>query len=185
MARPKGVSTGKDRLVEAAGRRFRVAGYGGAGVDALTKEAGLTSGAFYAHFESKAEAFRAALLDGLDFLAAGVARHREDYGDGWLDPFVDFYLGDRLHTDLSEACALPTLSSDAARADEETRRAYEGKLAAIAGAIADGLGGAGAEVRAWRLLAMLSGAAGMARACASPQQRARIVDAVRVAAKAI
>jgi TetR/AcrR family transcriptional repressor of nem operon len=42
----------RERLVEAAGRGF------GAGVDALAKGAGLTSGAFYAHFDSKAEAFR-------------------------------------------------------------------------------------------------------------------------------
>jgi TetR/AcrR family transcriptional regulator, transcriptional repressor for nem operon len=48
----------RDRLVEAAGRGFRAGGFGVAGVDALAKGAGLTSGAFYAHFDSKAEAFR-------------------------------------------------------------------------------------------------------------------------------
>ena len=59
MARSK-ASEGdaRERLVEAAGRGFRTGGFGGAGVDALAKGAGLTSGAFYAHFDSKAEAFR-------------------------------------------------------------------------------------------------------------------------------
>jgi AcrR family transcriptional regulator len=46
MARPKDDGDARMRLVEAAGRGFRTGGFGGAGVDALAKGAGLTSGAF-------------------------------------------------------------------------------------------------------------------------------------------
>ena len=41
------------RIVEAAGRRFKHDGIDGAGVAALMADAGLTNGAFYAHFDSK------------------------------------------------------------------------------------------------------------------------------------
>ena len=66
MARPRNSDgDARQRLVEAAGRGFRTGGFGGAGVDALAKGAGLTSGAFYAHFDSKAEAFRLVVSAGI------------------------------------------------------------------------------------------------------------------------
>ena len=41
------------RIIETAGRRFKQDGIDGSGVAALMTDAGLTNGAFYAHFESK------------------------------------------------------------------------------------------------------------------------------------
>src|SRR3954452_17955246 len=41
------------RILEAAGRRFKQEGIDGAGVAAVMSDAGLTNGAFYAHFKSK------------------------------------------------------------------------------------------------------------------------------------
>ena len=41
------------KILRAAGRVFRREGYHAAGVDKVMAEAGLTAGAFYAHFESK------------------------------------------------------------------------------------------------------------------------------------
>lgn len=179
MARPRGVSTGKERLVEAAGRSFRLGGFGGTGIDTVAREAGLTSGAFYAHFGSKAKAFRSALVDGLDVLDQALAVIQAEHGADWHKAFVDFYLGDRLAVDLSQACALPTFSADAARADEETREAYDQRLTAIAARLAAGFGGSDGPQRAWALLSILVGAAGMARATADADVRSAIVEAAR------
>jgi AcrR family transcriptional regulator len=41
------------RIVEAAGRRFKRDGIDGSGIATLMADAGLTNGAFYAHFDSK------------------------------------------------------------------------------------------------------------------------------------
>ena len=41
------------RIVETAGRRLKQDGIDGSGIAALMSDAGLTNGAFYAHFESK------------------------------------------------------------------------------------------------------------------------------------
>src|SRR5215211_5659517 len=41
------------RILDAAGRRFKQDGIDGSGVATLMSDAGLTNGAFYAHFESK------------------------------------------------------------------------------------------------------------------------------------
>ena len=42
-----------ERIVQAAARAIRRSGYGGTGVADIMKAAGLTHGAFYAHFESR------------------------------------------------------------------------------------------------------------------------------------
>ena len=53
----------RKRIVSAASQGFRSHGYAGIGVDAIAKEAGVTSGALYAHMGSKDGAFEAALLN--------------------------------------------------------------------------------------------------------------------------
>src|SRR3981189_925615 len=95
------------RLVEAAGRGFRTGGFGGTGGDALAKGAGLTPGAVYAPFAPKAGALRLVVLDGLATLRNGIAAFQERHGRGWRDPFVDFYLGERMELGIAEACGPP------------------------------------------------------------------------------
>jgi TetR/AcrR family transcriptional regulator, transcriptional repressor for nem operon len=186
MARQKGHDgEARARLVEAAGRGFRESGFGGAGVDALAKGAGLTSGAFYAHFDSKAEAFRLAVADGLAMLRNGVVAFQQQHGRNWRDPFVDFYLGERMQVGLDEACGLPSFSPDVARADDATRAVYEAELERLVEALAAGFRGAHARQRALALLGILSGAAAMARAVKGERARRDILAAANVAAKAI
>ena len=186
MARPKAQDgEARERLVEAAGRGFRLSGFGGAGVDGLAKGAGLTSGAFYAHFESKAEAFRLVVAEGVAKLRARVVSFRRQHGRNWRDPFVDLYLGERMQVGLDEACGLPSFSSDVARADEATRAVYEAELDLLVAELADGFRGAHARQRAVALLAVLSGAAAMARAVKNERARREILASAKVAAKAI
>ena len=83
----------RTRVIAAAGRVFRQEGYGGAGIDALTKAAGVTNGAFYGHFKSKGEAFRTAVLTGLEELRQGIAGLKASQPKDWLATFVGYYLG--------------------------------------------------------------------------------------------
>ena len=55
----------RQRIVEAAGRRFKQDGIDGAGVAAVMSDAGLTNGAFYAHFTSKEDLVANVLADQL------------------------------------------------------------------------------------------------------------------------
>lgn len=64
------------RILAGAGRAFRSQGYGGSGVDGLAQAAGVTSGAFYAHFSSKADAFRESVVAGMRELEAGIELSR-------------------------------------------------------------------------------------------------------------
>ena len=63
MGRKAGVAAEETRaaLLEAAAKVFSRRGYDGASISEITSEAGLTSGAIYAHYASKAELFSATL----------------------------------------------------------------------------------------------------------------------------
>lgn len=186
MGKPKGGGgDAREKLIAGAGRGFRVGGYGGIGVDGLAKEAGLTSGAFYAHFGSKAEAFTVAVAEGMECLRRGIEQFQETQGENWLGAFVDFYLGPRMEVELNDACALPTFTSDVSRASGETRAAYTDALKQMIELVAKGLRGKNREARAWQIMSVLSGAAGMARAVTEPNVRAAIIEAARIAAKAV
>src|SRR6478752_7680018 len=100
----------RSRILNAAGRGFRRLGFGGVGVDGLAKEAGVTSGAFYGHFPSKAEAFKAASVSGLAELREAIEGLRAHDGDAWLENFVDFYMSVRRTCELGDSCALQSLT---------------------------------------------------------------------------
>src|SRR3954467_2966821 len=55
----------RQRILEAAGRRFKQDGIDGAGVATVMSDAGLTNGAFYAHFASKEDLVANVLADQL------------------------------------------------------------------------------------------------------------------------
>lgn len=173
------------RILTSAGRGFRSRGFDGLGVDGLAREAGVTSGAFYAHFASKAEAFREAVVTGMQDLRAGVERMRATRGADWRRAFIAFYLGERRKAELPESCALQSLTGEVARADAEARQAYERELQKVVTATADGLAARSSVERradAIALLALLSGGVSLARAVNDPLLADEIADAVQAAA---
>lgn len=173
------------RIIDAAGRGFRRQGYGGIGVDGLAREAGVTHGGFYGHFASKAEAFKAAVVAGLQELREGVWAVRAEYGADWVGAFADFYMGPKRTCTLAEACTLPSLSVEIERADPVTREAYQAELQQVMESVAEGLpGGTDAErtARAWALLSLLAGGVTLARAVPDQAVAEQIATAVKAAA---
>jgi AcrR family transcriptional regulator len=171
----------RDRILDAAARLFRREGYGGSGIGPLTKEAGVTNGAFYGHFKSKGEAFRAVVLAGMDQVKQAVATLKGEQGALWRRPFISFYLGQRRTCDLGESCALASLSPEVMRADDETREAYEQALLSIVEEVASGLRdlpGNDHDDRAIALLSLLAGGVTLARAVRDPATSERIANAV-------
>ena len=174
------------KVIAAAGQVFRKEGYGGAGIDALTKAAGVTNGAFYGHFRSKSEAFRVTVLTGLEELRLGISTLRAEHQQGWLKNFVNYYLGYKRTCNLGESCALPSLSADVMRTDNETRDAYTEELERIIAEIAGGLPddapadreGTSRDDRAILLLALLTGGVTLARAVSDPALSDKIAELV-------
>ena len=185
--RPGQKEESKAKILKSVGRGFRSRGFGGSGVDGLAKDADVTSGAFYAHFKSKADAFREAVVVGLEDLKNGVEQMRAQLGPRWRSGFIDFYLADRRTCDLADSCALQSLSGEVARADDETRQAFETELRGIIEAVAAGLEGTPKAKReeAISLLALLVGSVTLARAVKDPAVSNEIAAAVRKTALAL
>jgi TetR/AcrR family transcriptional regulator, transcriptional repressor for nem operon len=120
------------------------------------------------------------VADSLALLRNGVIAFQERHGRNWRDPFVDFYLGERMQVALDEACGVPTFSADVARADDATCAIYQAELELLVDKLAAGFCGAQA-----RALSLLSGAAAMARAVKDDRLRQEILAAANAAAKAI
>src|SRR5215208_5114828 len=55
----------RQRILDAAGQRFKQDGIDGAGIAAVMSDAGLTNGAFYGHFSSKEDLVANVLADQL------------------------------------------------------------------------------------------------------------------------
>ncbi len=178
----------RTRLLEAAGRAFRRQGYGGIGVDGLAKEAGMTSGAFYGYFKSKDVAFAEVAVAGLEQLDAAVAQLQADHPVDWAVRFIDFYLSERVTCDLSQSCALQSLTPDVMRANGATKSRFAGVLKRVTERIASGLEGVEPEIRkdrATALLALLSGGVTIARSVGDPSSSSGIVESLRLAARLI
>ena len=172
------------RILDAAGRGFRKGGFGGIGVDGLAKEAGVTSGAFYVHFDSKTQAFTEAVACGMAELSAAVRHVQCEHGPAWWPVFVRFYLGEKRTCDLSESCAMQSMSPEVARSDEQAHAAFEAGLLDVADAIVSGPDSPGAprDVNAaLAAMASLIGAVTLARAVASPHLAERIASTVAAA----
>lgn len=170
----------RQRILDAAGRGFRSGGFGGVGVDALAKEAGVTSGAFYVHFDSKAAAFCDAVDAGMQDVVSTIAAFQRDRGKDWWPAFVRTYLGAKRKCALPESCALQSLSPEVARADAASREHYASRLREIVETILAGPVSAGAptdEAAAWAALSTLIGSVTLARAVPDEALAERIAEA--------
>jgi len=120
------------RIVSAAARQFREEGLGGAGVQRIMEEAGLTHGGFYTHFDSKADLAAEAVALAMNTAREGWLEGAEFlHGPGGTRRMLDAYLN-RAHRDNPGAgCPLPSTSADVARAAPAVRRAYATELRKI------------------------------------------------------
>src|SRR5919107_2355668 len=102
------------RIVETAGRRFKQDGIDGVGVATLMSDAGLTNGAFYAHFRSKEDLVANVLADQLRAQRQTFDAQSPDRGG--LKAFVRSYLSPQHRDECAEGCP------SAALVDEIVRR---------------------------------------------------------------
>ena len=126
------------RIVKRASVRLREKGAHGIGVADLMKDAGLTHGGFYAHFDSREalviEAFAHAMDRGTErWRKIGEATPPEKR----LAMIVDSYLTPVHRDDPGHGCAIPTLGAEIARESPKTRKAFATKLEQMIDMMAD------------------------------------------------
>ncbi len=113
-----------ERIVRAAARAIRRSGYDGTGVADIMKEAGLTHGAFYAHFDSReamlAEAADRAGAESNEFVARVVSAAPPEQS---LQALVQAYLSREHVASIETGCPVCALGSEMPRQSPEVRRA--------------------------------------------------------------
>jgi TetR/AcrR family transcriptional repressor of nem operon len=120
----------RQRIIAAAGRRFKTDGIDGAGVAVLMADAGLTNGAFYAHFDSKDDLVATAVAHELDEQRKGVAELPPD--EAGVERLVREYLSVEHRDDPGHGCPSAALLDEIGRRPDATKQAYtDGVLAFI------------------------------------------------------
>jgi len=104
-------------LIRAASKLFRERGIDGVGVAEISKEAGLTHGALYAHFKSKEELALEALAYGLERTNAHLYKTTID-GMPDLADYLDRYLSIETRDNYGERCPIAASASEIGRQDK-------------------------------------------------------------------
>src|SRR5206468_10309245 len=127
----------RQRILEAAGRRFKQDGIDGSGVATLMSDAGLTNGAFYAHFESKEDLVANVLADQLRAQRESL----DDQPSDWegLQAFVRAYLSPEHRDQLADGCPSAALLEEIARRPSDTRDVFTGEVMGVVDDIASRL----------------------------------------------
>ena len=117
------------RIVKKASVRLREKGAHGIGVADLMKDAGLTHGGFYAHFDSREALVIEAFAYAMDRSTERWRKLAEQTPpDKRLAAIVDSYLTTLHRDDPGHGCAVPTLGAEIARESPKTRKAFAAKL---------------------------------------------------------
>ena len=171
------------RIVTAAARAVRAKGYAGVGVADIMKDAGLTHGGFYAHFDSRAallaEAADKAGAEGVEGLAKVAAGAPPEMA---LMALIDAYLS-RQHLESPDSgCPIAATGTEVARQEPAVRRAATRRTKELVGLIErqmPGWGQAGNHEQALAILSCLVGSLVIARASDDEQ----FSKSVRVASR--
>ena len=165
----------RERIVRAAARALRKYGYKGVGVAEVMKDAGLTHGGFYAHFDSRnallAEAANHAGAESIESLSRAVAAAKP--GEE-LAALVDGYLSDR-HLRAPEegrGCAVAAAGSEVPRQSPEVRRTATRRIKDLIGLVERQMpdwGRAGSRDKAMAILGCLVGTLVLARSVDDPE----------------
>ncbi len=119
----------RQRILQAAGRRFKQDGIDGAGVATLMSDADLTNGAFYAHFASKEDLVAKVLADQLRTQRHSVDAQPPDL-EG-LKEFVRSYLSPQHRDQCADGCPSAALLDDIARRPTATRQVFTDELMGV------------------------------------------------------
>ncbi|HUH64696.1 MAG TPA: helix-turn-helix domain-containing protein [Terracidiphilus sp.] len=160
-----------ERILKEASRLFRERGFENVTVGEVMKAAGLTHGAFYAHFGSKEELEKAAIVYGQG-LSAGRARSYGGTKKG-RQAYADRFLSSWHRDHPGEGCSMAALAQEVARSAPEIRAAFEAGFEEILSAKG------GDRKEAIFETAALTGAVALARAVHDPRLSEEILESVR------
>ncbi|MFO1108926.1 MAG: TetR/AcrR family transcriptional regulator [Bradyrhizobium sp.] len=174
-----------ERIVRKASVRLREKGAHGIGVADLMKEAGLTHGGFYAHFDSR----EALVIEAFNYAMDRSTEHWRKMAEQTppekrFAAIVDSYLTAIHRDDPGHGCAIPTLGPEIARESAKTRKAFAARLDEMIEMVADQmpeLPRKAARMQAIAAIATMAGALVLSRVAGSGEFSEEILGAGREA----
>jgi AcrR family transcriptional regulator len=171
-ARTAAKEASHERIVSAAAKAIRRSGYDGTGVSDIMKEAGLTHGAFYAHFASR-EAMLAEAADraGAEANALAASIIASVPSGQALQALVQVYLSKEHLAGIEAGCPNSALGSEMPRQSPEVRLAATRRIKEMVDLVArqyPDWGQPSAHERALVTVATMVGTLVMARAVDDP-----------------
>ena len=154
----------RQRIVETSGRRLKQDGIDGSGVATLMADAGLTNGAFYAHFSSKTDLVATVVAHELSSQSTHVAELPG--GMAGVEQIVREYLSPEHRDNPSEGCPSAALLEEISRSDKSIRKAYTNGILTVIDLIAarvDPKDPLGARVRTLSAFSLMIGTLQVAR----------------------
>src|SRR2546429_7605803 len=109
------------RIVSIASKRFREKGLAGFGIAELMKEAGLTVGGFYKHFDSRDDLVAEAVSSAFGGWKLRVDVAKAGGASVSIAKLIDEYLTAAHRDDPGTGCAFSALAPEIARSDKRTR----------------------------------------------------------------
>jgi TetR/AcrR family transcriptional repressor of nem operon len=173
------------RIVDAAARAMRRGGFAQVGVADVMKEAGLTHGGFYAHFDSREALLAEALTRAGQESAADLTRRaearRKAKGASRLRALIESYLSETHLGNVESGCPLAALLSEVPRQSPELQDAALQRVHSLIASIRDALPDPQARDQAIVIAATLIGALQMARALGANAEGKSVLAAARQA----
>ena len=162
----------RKELLDISGQIAKKNGFAATGVDTFMKAAGVTSGAFYSHFSSKNDLFKALLENELQNSIQLWQDNPFEDAEQWIEFELNRYLS-LSHVERPDyGCVLPALASEVARSDLQLKQAYQAELIRGQQIFKHHLG---SEEKAWAVLCQLIGAIIMARSIADENLKQTIL----------
>jgi AcrR family transcriptional regulator len=172
-----------ERIVQAASRDLRRAGFKGVNVVDVMKTAGLTHGGFYAHFESRDALLSEAIERASENAANAIKTEAKGLQEAGLSPFrafVEAYLSGAHVEDCESGCPVAALCGDMPLQAPEVVDTSRRVIANLRRLVLQFLPPELPRDAAWSVASMLIGAVQLARALGdTPQARAVTAAAKR------
>jgi AcrR family transcriptional regulator len=176
--------TSRRRIMKVAAERFRGDGIAASGLARIMSDAGLTNGAFYPHFKSKAELVRESVAAALEDQSQELQKL---LSTGGLEAAIATYLSAQHRDYPRKGCASAALLPEIARQPPKTRTVYSERLLAMVRQVSAALPPQTQDPEAVALVvhATLIGALQLARAVKGTALSDRILAVAADAAQAL
>ncbi|TCU11204.1 TetR/AcrR family transcriptional regulator [Rhizobium sullae] len=173
----------RGRIMEVAADRFRSDGIAASGLATIMGDAGLTNGAFYPHFHSKAELVRESVVAAMELQSQQLAEALASRGP---EMAIEAYLSAEHRDNPGKGCASAALLPELARQPPETREVYTHHLLSLVRQLSAALPQAkDPDGVALGVFATLIGSLQLARAVEGTELSDRMLAAGKAAARAL